>query len=67
MRCRMDEDFLLKLIEKQQKRDDRKFYALCFLFLVFMLFAYLYPVVSDIDTTQTVTGKDNVTVTNEVK
>jgi len=37
------------------------------LFLVFMLFAFLWPTSSDTDTTQKVTANDNVTVTNEVK
>ena len=63
----MDENFALQLIEKQLRRSEHHFYAVCFLFFVFMLFAYLWPVVSDIDTTQTVTGKDNVTVSSEVK
>lgn len=62
-----DENFAMKLIEKQLRRSEYHFYAVCVLFFVFMLFAYLYPVVSDIDTTQTVNGKNNVTVTNEVK
>lgn len=63
----MDENFAMQLIEKQLRRDEYKFYAVCVLFFVFMVFAYLWPVESDTDTTQTVTAKDNVTVTNEVK
>ena len=63
----MDENFAIQLVEKQLRRDEYKFYAVCFLFFVFMLFAFLWPVSSDIDTTQKVTANDNVTVTNEVK
>ena len=62
-----DENFAMKLIEKQLRRDEFKFYAVCFLFLVFMLFAYLYPETSTIDTSQEVNANDNVNVSNEVK
>lgn len=62
-----DENFAMQLVEKQLRRSEYHFYAVCILFLVFMLFAYLWPVSSDTDTTQKVTANDNVTVTNEVK
>lgn len=62
-----EENFAMKLIEKQLQRSERHFYAVCVLFLVFMLFAYLWPTSSDTDTAQKVTANDNVTVTNEVK
>lgn len=62
-----NENFAMQLFEKQLRRSEYHFYAVCFLFLVFMLFAYLYPVSSDIDTTQEINAKDNVTVSNEVK
>ena len=62
-----NENFAMQLIEKQLRRDEYKFYAVCFLFLVFMLFAYLWPVASDISTTQEVNANDNVAVSNEVK
>jgi len=61
------ENFAMQLIEKQLRRDEYKFYTVCTLFLVFMLFAFLWPTSSDTDTTQKVTANDNVTVTNEVK
>ena len=61
------ENFAMQLVEKQLRRDEYKFYAVCILFLVFMLFAYLYPVTSDVTTQQKVSGKNNVTVSNEVK
>lgn len=62
-----EENFAMKLVEKQLRRSEYHFYAVCFLFFVFMLFAFLWPTSSDTDTTQRVTAKDNVTVTNEVK
>jgi hypothetical protein len=61
------ENFAMQLIEKQLRRDEYKFYTVCALFFVFMLFAFLWPTSSDTDTTQKVTANDNVTVTNEVK
>lgn len=61
------ENFAMQLIEKQLRRDEYKFYTVCALFLIFMLFAFLWPTSSDTDTTQKVTANDNVTVTNEVK
>lgn len=62
-----EENFAMKLVEKQLRKNEWHFYAVCFLFLVFMLFAFLWPTSSDTDTTQKVTANDNVTVTNEVK
>ena len=62
-----EENFAMKLVEKQLRRSEYHFYAVCVLFLVFMLFAYLWPVASEITNKQDVTAKDNVTVTNEVK
>ena len=61
------ENFAMQLVEKQLRRDEYKFYAVCILFVVFMLFAYLYPVASDVTTQQKVSGKNNVTVSSEVK
>ena len=61
------ENFAMQLFEKQLRRDEFKFYAVCVLFLVFMLFAYLYPTDNNVTTQQKVTAKDNVTVSNEVK
>lgn len=61
------ENFAMQLIEKQLRRDEYKFYTVCALFLVFMLFAFLWPTSSDTDTYQKVTAKDNVNVSNEVK
>lgn len=61
------ENFAMQLIEKQLRRDEYKFYTVCALFLIFMLFAFLWPTSSDTDTTQKVKANDNVTVTNEVK
>lgn len=63
----MDENFAMQLVEKQLRRSEWHFYAVCFLFFVFMLFAFLWPVASDIDTNQEVSGWDNVSVSNEVK
>ena len=60
-----DENFAMQLVEKQLKRSEYHFYAVCFLFLVFMLFAYLWPAYGDV--TQAVENSDNVTqgVNNE--
>lgn len=55
----MDENFAIQLIEKQLKRSEYHFYAVCFLFLVFMLFAYLWPTYGDV--TQAVDNSENVT------
>lgn len=38
-----EENFAMKLVEKQLRRSEYHFYAVCFLFFVFMLFAYLIP------------------------
>ena len=61
------ENFAMQLVEKQLRRDEYKFYTVCALFLVCMLFAFLWTTSSDTDTYQKVTAKDNVTVSNEVK
>lgn len=61
------ENFAMQLIEKQLRRDEYKFYTVCALFLVFMMFAFLWPTSGEITNTQDVKGKDNITVTNEVK
>ena len=54
-----DENFAMQLVEKQLRRSEYHFYAVCILFLVFMLFAYLWPVSSDVS--QEVTNSQNVT------
>lgn len=61
----MDENFAIQLIEKQLKRSEYHFYAVCFLFFVFMVFAYLWPSYGDV--TQSVENSENVTqgVNNE--
>lgn len=55
----MDENFAIQLIEKQLKRSEYHFYAVCVLFFVFMLFAYLWPTYGDV--TQAVENSKNVT------
>ena len=60
-------NFAMQLVEKQLRRSEWHFYAVCILFLVFMFFAYLYPVDSNTSTNQTVDANDNVNVTSEVK
>lgn len=62
-----EKNFAMQLVEKQLQRSERHFYAVCFLFLVFIFFAYLYPVSNDVDTSQEVNANDNVTISNEVK
>lgn len=61
----MDENFALQLIEKQLRRSEHHFYAVCILFFVFMLFAYLWPSYGDV--WQEVENSENVTqgVNNE--
>lgn len=54
-----EENFAFKLIDKQLRRSEYHFYAVCFLFFVFMLFAYLWPTVSEVK--QTVANSQNVT------
>lgn len=61
------ENFAMQLIEKQLRRDEYKFYTVCVLFLVFMFFAYLYPMDSNVNTEQKVNAKNNVTVSSEIK
>lgn len=61
-----EENFAMKLVEKQLKRSEYHFYAVCFLFFVFMLFAYLWPVASEVNTIQDVEGERN-TVENKVE
>lgn len=53
-----DENFAMKLFEKQLRRSEFHFYAVCFLFFLFMLFAYLWPTVSEIK--QNVENSQNV-------
>lgn len=59
------ENFAIQLVEKQLRRSEYHFYAVCFLFFVFMLFAFLWPSYSDV--TQAVDNSENVTqgVNNE--
>lgn len=52
-------DFALQLVEKQLRRSEYHFYAVCVLFFVFMLFAYLLPSTSDVF--QMVEESENVT------
>ncbi len=54
----MDENFAMQLVEKQLRRSEWHFYAVCFLFFVFMLFAYLWPVSGDV--WQEVANSENV-------
>lgn len=54
-----EENFAFKLIDKQLRRSEYHFYAVCALFFVFMLFAYLWPTVSEVK--QTVANSQNVT------
>lgn len=58
-----EKNFAMQLVEKQLQRSERHFYAVCFLFLVFIFFAYLYPVSNDVN--QAVENSDNLT--QEVK
>lgn len=59
------ENFAMQLVEKQLRRSEYHFYAVCVLFFVFMLFAYLYPTYGDVS--QAVENSENVTqeVNNE--
>lgn len=59
------ENFAMQLVEKQLQRSEKHFYAVCILFFVFMLFAYLWPVASNV--MQSVDNSENVTqeVNNE--
>lgn len=52
------ENFAMQLVEKQLRRSEYHFYAVCFLFFVFMLFAYLWPVAGDV--WQSVDNSENV-------
>lgn len=52
-------DFALQLVEKQLRRSEYHFYAVCILFFVFMLLSYLLPSTSDV--TQMVEDSENVT------
>ncbi len=54
-----NENFAMQIVEKQLRRSEYHFYAVCVLFFVFMLFAYLWPV--DGDVTQSVDNSKNVT------
>lgn len=53
-----NENLAMKLFEKQLRRSEFHFYAVCFLFFVFMVFAYLWPTVSEIK--QSVENSQNV-------
>lgn len=53
-----NENFAMQIVEKQLRRSEYHFYAVCVLFFVFMLFAYLWPVASDV--TQSVDNSENV-------
>lgn len=53
-----NENLAMKLFEKQLRRSELHFYAVCFLFFIFMLFAYLWPTVSEIK--QSVENSQNV-------
>ena len=53
-----NENFAMQLVEKQLRREEYRFYAVCFLFFMFMLFAYLIPYSSNI--TQAVDNSENV-------
>lgn len=52
-------DFALKLVEKQLRRNEYHFYAVCVLFFLFMLLSYLLPSTSDVF--QMVEESENVT------
>lgn len=54
-----NENFAMQIVEKQLRRSEYHFYAVCVLFFVFMLFAYLWPVAGDV--TQSVDNSKNVT------
>nr|DAE46875.1 MAG TPA: hypothetical protein [Caudoviricetes sp.] len=54
-----ESDFALQLVEKQLRRSEYHFYAVCILFFVFMLLSYLLPSTSDV--TQMVEDSENVT------
>lgn len=54
-----ESDFALQLVEKQLRRSEYHFYAVCILFFVFMLLSYLLPSTSDV--TQMVEASENVT------
>lgn len=54
-----ESDFALQLVEKQLRRSEYHFYAVCILFFVFMLFVYLLPSTSDVF--QMVEESENVT------
>lgn len=54
-----EENFAFKLMDKQLRRSEYHFYAVCALFFVFMLFGYLWPTVSEVK--QTVANSQNVT------
>lgn len=53
-----NENFAMQIVEKQLRRSEYHFYAVCVLFFVFMLFAYLWPVAGDV--TQSVDNSENV-------
>lgn len=53
-----NENFAMQIVEKQLRRSEYHFYAVCVLFFMFMLFAYLWPVAGDV--TQSVDNSENV-------
>lgn len=54
-----EESFAIKLVEKQLRRSEYHFYAVCILFFVFMVLAYLMPASSEVNTMQDVDGQSN--------
>lgn len=54
-----EESFAIKLVEKQLRRSEYHFYAVCFLFFVFMILAYIMPVSSEVNAIQDVDGQSN--------
>lgn len=53
-----EESFAIKLVEKQLRRSEYHFYAVCILFFVFMVLAYIMPASSDI--MQSVDNSENI-------
>lgn len=54
-----EESFAIKLVEKQLRRSEYHFYAVCILFFVFMVLAYLMPASSEVNAIQDVDGQSN--------
>lgn len=53
-----NENLAMKLFEKQLRKSEFHFYAVCFLFFVFMILAYIMPVKNDI--TQSVDNSEDI-------